>query len=115
MEAKFLTAKVCIVPHTCSMTTENSGAKEQQNNDAPKVGGFNPLDLAKAPVEPPHPDTSDTRRDTSNNKIKLVVFLAAVAGFLGIIITLFFSVWLGIIILVVTAAVVVYAVFGNVR
>ena len=84
-------------------------------SQAKKVGGFDSEDIAKAPAQPPKPDTSDTAADTSNRKVVATFGLAVFVGLLGLIFMMMGIITVSIPLFIISGIAVVVAVFAAIR
>lgn len=93
-------------------------SSDEKNKDTkteePIVAGYGLGDLAKAPLTPPEQKQKETKRDTSNSAVKLLVFIGALVTLVGLIL-IFFITSLAIVLMAVGAACVAIAVFAPIR
>ena len=86
--------------------------KQTENTQDKEVAGYGLADIAKAPVEPPEPSHIDTEEETSNRKVKLLVFSGIALIVIGILFGFAISVIIGAIVVAIGTSMVVTSVFA---
>jgi len=90
---------------------EENQHKEDDEEKPTLIAGYPVSELAAAPIKPPEPTKTESKRMTGNNTVKFLMIMGVVLFLLGIVLVLAFNAIFGVIVAFLGALAVISGVF----
>lgn len=88
---------------------------DDEPEDTKTIAGYGVGDILKAPIEVPSPEVNETKKDTSNHKVRFLVMVGVILFLSGVVFILLLNAVFGFIVLLIGAGAVVTSVFAPVK